>query len=367
MRANSVKLIFLGGFLGAGKTTLLQRASALLTAGGRSVGLITNDQADELVDTHLLTKDNSMIREISGSCFCCNYDGFTGVVNELAGRHTAPDVIIAEPVGSCTDISATLLQPLKDRMQTVVELAPFTVLADPERLERILDGDPADLHPAAAYIYRKQLEESDMILISKTDTLRPERLQVLTEKVKLAFPDREVRAVSARNGTGVPEWLELMQQGTVSGSRVVTVDYDVYAAGEAVLGWLNASVLLQGTAVDWDRFLEDYFHRLNELLGNPAGIGHIKIMIECMEDRYCIGNQTGGLHTLQFRNKAGISNIAQMTINARVEADPAALKQLVFAALAQAVEGDLFYEIRQCQSLRPGYPRPTHRYSGVVS
>ncbi|WP_018626186.1 GTP-binding protein [Niabella aurantiaca] len=367
MKTNRVKLIFVGGFLGAGKTTLLQQASALLAAGGRSVGLITNDQADALVDTHLLTKQNSMTREISGSCFCCNYEGFAGVLSELAGRHTAPDVIIAEPVGSCTDISATLLQPLKSQMQAVIELAPFTVLADPEKLERILDGDPADLHPSAAYIYRKQLEESDRILISKTDTIRPERLQVLTEKVKLAFPDHEVGTISARRGTGVKEWLDQVLQGTVSGSRIAAIDYDVYAEGEAVLGWLNASVLLQGTAVDWDRFLENYFHRLNALLGSPAGIGHIKILIEGMGDRYCIGNQTGAGHTLQFRNSAGISNIAQMTINARVEADPAALEQMVFAALAQSAEGGLFYEIRQCRSLRPGYPRPTHRYSHVVS
>jgi G3E family GTPase len=49
------KLILVGGFLGAGKTTLLAEAAKRLAKEGKSVGLITNDQAPELVDTRLLT------------------------------------------------------------------------------------------------------------------------------------------------------------------------------------------------------------------------------------------------------------------------------------------------------------------------
>lgn len=175
------KLLITGGFLGAGKTTLLQRASALLASKGLSVGVITNDQAEELVDTHLLAKSNAVVKEISGSCFCCNYSGFADVVKELADRKKAVDIILAEPVGSCTDISATILQPLKEQMRTLVAMAPFTVLADPQRLENILDGGNAGMHPSAAYIYRQQLAESDVLLISKTDTITAGRLQVLTE------------------------------------------------------------------------------------------------------------------------------------------------------------------------------------------
>lgn len=45
------RIIFVGGFLGAGKTTLLWRAAELLARRGKRVGLITNDQAPDLVDT----------------------------------------------------------------------------------------------------------------------------------------------------------------------------------------------------------------------------------------------------------------------------------------------------------------------------
>ncbi|ANH81783.1 cobalamin synthesis protein P47K [Niabella ginsenosidivorans] len=361
------RLIFVGGFLGAGKTTLLQQASALFTAEGASVGLITNDQAEELVDTHFLAKNNTVIKEVSGSCFCCNYSGFIDVVNSLMDYKGTIDVIIAEPVGSCTDISATILQPLKEQMRAVVDMAPFTVVADPGKLENILDGGTAGMHPSAAYIYRQQLEESDVLLVSKTDTIAPERLGVLTEKLKLMYPEQQVLTMSARNGTGVKEWMEYVCGSSVSGSRIIDVDYDRYAEGEAVMGWLNASVLLQGKGVDWDLLLKRYFQQLNSLLGRGMAIGHIKILIECTGNDYIIGNQTGPLHTLQFSSSAGTGNIAGMTINARVETDPGKLKELVFEALAQTIDEDLFYEIRQCKAFSPGYPRPQHKYRYVVA
>ena len=48
------RLLIVGGFLGAGKTSLLYRAAGLLNARGVRAGLITNDQAEGLVDTTFL-------------------------------------------------------------------------------------------------------------------------------------------------------------------------------------------------------------------------------------------------------------------------------------------------------------------------
>jgi len=49
----SVNVILTGGFLGIGKTSLLLKASQHLMKHGKKVGLITNDQAPELVDSVL--------------------------------------------------------------------------------------------------------------------------------------------------------------------------------------------------------------------------------------------------------------------------------------------------------------------------
>jgi G3E family GTPase len=65
------RLILVGGFLGAGKTTLLASVARLLQDRGKTVGLITNDQAVDLVDTGMLRHEELNVQEIAGGCFCC--------------------------------------------------------------------------------------------------------------------------------------------------------------------------------------------------------------------------------------------------------------------------------------------------------
>ncbi len=53
---NSIRFIMLGGFLGAGKTTAMARLARFYMDRGQRVGLVTNDQAQDLVDTHTLAR-----------------------------------------------------------------------------------------------------------------------------------------------------------------------------------------------------------------------------------------------------------------------------------------------------------------------
>ena len=80
------KLIIVGGFLGAGKTTLLWETAKLFMDKGLKVGLITNDQAPELVDSAILKLSGLSVAEVSGSCFCCNFNGFTNAIKQLQGQ-----------------------------------------------------------------------------------------------------------------------------------------------------------------------------------------------------------------------------------------------------------------------------------------
>ena len=50
---------------------------------------------------------------MAGSCFCCNFNALTSTVERL-GEGQLPDVILAEPVGSCTDLVATVIRPLTE-------------------------------------------------------------------------------------------------------------------------------------------------------------------------------------------------------------------------------------------------------------
>jgi len=362
----TTRLILVGGFLGAGKTTLLWEATRRIMENGKRVGLITNDQAPDLVDTAILLRNNIKVAEVSGSCFCCNFNGLIRAVEQVREEAKA-DVIIAEPVGSCTDLSATILQPLKEKMDRELLVSPLSVMADPAHLSDILNGGTAGLHPSAAYIFRKQLEESDIILISKADLLKTGDLVLLKEKVKLNFPDAEVMTVSAVTGEGIDEWLKEVMNRTDAGQRLVKVDYDIYAEGEAVLGWLNSNIELNGEPTDWDEFARKLLLDLSQQFDNRnASVGHVKIILE-NGDNYLTGNLTGKENTLNFRGSAGISERARLTLNARVEMSPEVLEAIVRNALDTTTNGNLRMKIVALRCLSPGRPNPTYRFDHIVA
>lgn len=364
MKTMSIRLILVGGFLGAGKTTMLWETARRLAGDGKRTGLITNDQAPELVDTAFLSRTEVGVAEVSGSCFCCDYQGLIDAVAHLAESSNA-DIVVAEPVGSCTDLSATILQPLKDQKHNRISLAPLTVLADPVRLSRILEGRETDLHPSAAYIYQKQLEESDMILISKADTLERNELDALIKQVNAVFPHARVFSVSAVTGEGLDEWLNEALTAEGAGKRILDVDYDIYAEGEAVLGWLNATLDLEGSA-DWQAFANDLLSRFSEQMKQQsAAIGHIKLLLESGGSQL-IGNITGSSDAVSIRGEAEEAVSARLILNARAEMSPEELESHARDILDASCGDQVRMSVSAWRCLSPGRPTPTHRYEQVV-
>src|SRR6202041_3619989 len=101
------------------------------------------------------------VEEVAGACFCCRFDDLVARVGALQASER-PDVILAEPVGSCTDLVATVVQPLRDLYGDRFQVAPYPVLFKPSHGLRILRNEAgAGFSPKAAYIFFKQLEEGE--------------------------------------------------------------------------------------------------------------------------------------------------------------------------------------------------------------
>lgn len=369
------RVILVGGFLGAGKTSLLFEAANKLTVIGKRVGLITNDQAPELVDTTFLERTSGAVKEVSGSCFCCNYDGFTDAILHLIKKQQA-EIIIAEPVGSCTDLSATILQPLKAHFGKEFAVSPLTVLVDPKRLSDVLNEENSGLHPSAVYIICKQIEEADIVAISKADLLTPEEVEDLKIRAAKKWPNTTVLTLSSRTGEGLDEWLKEVTSRDEAGTNLAEVDYDIYAEGEAVLGWLNVTFELKGTSVNWNSFAKDLLAALSQRFDDlSAEVGHVKLIIEAGDDfeDFVIGNLTGKKESLSIRGNVKNANNSQvtlskgkMTLNARVQMEPEKLEKIVLEEVANACRTDINSKILALKCLSPGRPNPTYRYNYVV-
>src|ERR1051325_5034491 len=160
---NRARYIIIGGFLGAGKTTSVARLAEHLTRQGKRVGLITNDQGSELVDTAMLRSRGFATEEIPGGCFCCRFNSLVDAAKKLTDA-TRPEAFVAEPVGSCTDLVATVSYPLRRIYGDQFRLAPLSVLVDPTRAEQVLGlCEGRKFSDKVLYIWRKQVEEADII------------------------------------------------------------------------------------------------------------------------------------------------------------------------------------------------------------
>ncbi|HMF18800.1 MAG TPA: GTP-binding protein, partial [Gemmataceae bacterium] len=194
---NRLRLVMIGGFLGAGKTTAISRLARHYLERGQKIGLVTNDQAADLVDTNSLRAQGFPVEEVAGACFCCRFDDLVGKVGRLE-EGDRPDVVLVEPVGSCTDLVATVVQPLRDLYRDRFEVAPYPVLFKPSHGLRILRNEPGSgFSPKAAYIFRKQLEEADAIVINRMDELKPEVVLELSRLVGRDFAGVPILPISA--------------------------------------------------------------------------------------------------------------------------------------------------------------------------
>jgi G3E family GTPase len=252
---------------------------------GLSVGLVTNDQANDLVDTESLRAQGFNVGEVTGACFCCKFNGLLDTVSQIS-QENQPDLILAEPVGSCTDLVSTVIEPLKRFYGEEFEVGPLAVLLKPEHGKKILANDNTfGFSPKAAYIFLKQLEESDVIVINKIDKLSVAERHGLIKLVRERYPSKSVVAASAKTGEGLSALVESLESPAPERTKAMDVDYDIYAEGEAELGWLNCLVSIEardgGGEFELDDLTLELVRRLRQSLAqHGAEPAHLKVLAE---------------------------------------------------------------------------------------
>lgn len=366
--------IMVGGFLGAGKTTALLRLAEHLTSAGRRVGLITNDQSTGLVDTTLAESRGYPVEEITGGCFCCRFNSLTAAAEKLTADAT-PDVFLAEPVGSCTDLRASVQYPLRRLYGDEYRVAPLSVLVDPVRALRVLGLEPGPAFSSKVlYVYRTQLDEAEVIVVNKRDLVDADRLVRLEAGLRAAFPSADVLSVSARTGEGLDAWFARIVGAESDSRRAPDVDYDEYADGEALLGWYNGTFRLDAIdgrdGFDGNAFLADFAGRIRDRL-TAAGleVAHFKMTLAPDDDLGDLGainlvandREPELSHRLQDALAAG-----ELIVNLRAEGSPDDLQALVTAVLqtSAAARTARATAVHQ-EHFRPARPSPTHRMATV--
>ena len=325
-----------------------------------------------LVDTALARAHNLAVEEIAGGCFCCRFTSLVEAASRLE-KESAPEILLAEPVGSCTDLVATVSLPLERIYGDRFTVAPLSVVVDPLRAMRVLGiGGVGGFSANVTYIYRKQLEEAEIIVINKCDLVSEAQRAALRTGLAAEFPGARLIEGSARDGTGLDPWFEALLADSSAATAIDDIDYDRYADGESLLGWLNAEVRLGVPGgVEWDgnARLVDILASIRAAVERSGHeIAHLKATLSVEGDAFELAAanlvRTDAGPELSHR-LADPLDAGRLLINLRAEADPAVLESALRSAL-DALGDELPAEIVHCEHFRPGRPVPTHRLTGLA-
>ena len=175
------------GFLGAGKTTLIRK---LIAEGyqNEKLVLIENEFGEIAIDGGFLQDAGVQITEMNSGCICCTLVGdFTKALKKVMDDY-APDRILIEPsgVGKLSDVARAV-----KRVEGAHIGANVTVV----------DAGKAKMYARNfGEFFNDQVANADLIVMSRTDTAKPEKTLEATEILK---------ALNAEAGLITTPWAEL--------------------------------------------------------------------------------------------------------------------------------------------------------------
>ena len=160
------KVDIFSGFLGAGKTTLIKKLIKEAYKGEMLV-VIENEFGKIGIDGGFLKEAGIQITEMNSGCICCSLVGDFGEALKKVEETYHPDRILIEPsgVGKLSDV----IRAVQDAGVDGLSLNAFTTVIDASKCKMYMKN--------FAEFYRNQIEFASSIVLSRTDGIRPDKLE----------------------------------------------------------------------------------------------------------------------------------------------------------------------------------------------
>jgi Ni2+-binding GTPase involved in maturation of urease and hydrogenase len=356
-----MKLFLVGGFLGSGKTTAIEQAAQYLLKDAKKVGVITNDQGVQQVDTRFIKGQHIPSGEVANGCFCCQYNELEKNLESLQQLEQT-EFIFAESVGTCTDLAATVVNPLLSFNPGRYEIV-LSIFADVRLLVKFLQDGKSVFFDTVSYIYERQLIEADIIVVNKMDLLTEKQQESAKKLITAAYRGKTILFQNSLSEAGIQPWLAACAAVDNPALRPsLDIDYDIYGAGEAELGWLDEEIGILTEDGSAGKAAQIFCKKLYaRIMADGHLIGHLKFLVDDGKKQKKISYTA--LPGIDHADKVNMeTDRIVVLINARVQARPALLQTIVNDVIVETeLEANCKITEYKLSAFQPGYPRPTHR------
>jgi len=174
------KVDIYSGFLGAGKTTLIKKLIKEAYAGQKIV-LIENEFGEIGIDGGFLKEAGIEIEEMNSGCICCSLQGDFREALKMVIEQYAPDRIIIEPtgVGALSTVVDAAMQA-SDQIQ----ICGLTTVVDVTKFKKYYKN--------FGEFFSDQVEMARVIMLSRTATADPEKIEEAAELMEMKNPEATV-------------------------------------------------------------------------------------------------------------------------------------------------------------------------------
>jgi G3E family GTPase len=172
--SDKVPVTVLTGYLGAGKTTLLNRI--LSEPHGKKYAVIVNEFGEIGIDNDLIVGADEEVFEMNNGCICCTVRGdLVRIIDGLMRRKGKFDAIIVETTGLADPAPVAQTFFVDENVGRKTKLDAVVTVADAKWLnDRLKDAPEA----------KNQIAFADVILINKTDLVKPDELRDVEARIR---------------------------------------------------------------------------------------------------------------------------------------------------------------------------------------
>ena len=209
------KIDIISGFLGAGKTTLIKK---LLKEAydGEKVVLIENEFGEIGIDGGFMKEAGIEITEMNSGCICCSLVGDFAEALKKVLAEFSPDRIVIEPsgVGKLSDVARAVAGVETDD----VKINARTVVADATKCKIYMKN--------FGEFYNNQIESASAIILSRTQTISPEKLEAAIALIREHNKDAVIVTTpwASLDGKAI---LDAMEQGNASLAAMLFEEEDI--------------------------------------------------------------------------------------------------------------------------------------------
>ena len=257
---------------------------------------------------------------------------------------------------------ATVLKPLQKLKKELFKELTFSVFTDSRLLLVYLKGKKLPFSKEIAYIFSKQIEEADLLVINKIDLMPESDLDELNNLVAVQFSNKKVILQNSLDDRNIQNWVDIINNLPEQHNISLSIDYQPYGKGEADLTWLDEEINIYTEDLSaWERAINLIDHLIAEIKEKKVNIGHLKFMLKGEGFNEKISFTT--IADENWKSNFPVRNVEnlRMMVNARIETTPEEARKLVRnSVFAISGNGVVVTESKE-DAFQPGFPNPTHR------